>query len=533
MLIRISPDGRFVAFVALGPSGVKTVLYLRRLNSTESQPIAGTENAFAPFWSSDSRYIGFFADQKVKKVNVAGGAPQVLCATTSFANGTWNQDGVILFSDGSVIRRVSADGGEAAPVTKLDASPQDASHRWPSFLPDGRHFTYSILDLKQPEKHAIVAGSLDSSETIRLIDSESMAAYAPPGFLIFQRSGTLLAQPFDATRLRVTGDPILLAEGIAHVPRSGRAAFDVSQTGVLVYRTGQATAGASALSWFDRQGKPLGIVGEPGVYHQVRLSPDETRVAVARVDSTSSTWDIWTLDLSDNILTRLSFDPEHEQNPLWSHDGRSVAYVSQRMAKFDFFQKAVGGTTESILFESAEHPKYLDDLSPDGRFLLYNTTTILYAVPLDGDRQPVVLDQTPFKKGEARFSPDGKWVAYESNESGATELYVASFPKFDNRRQLTAHGGRSPRWRANGREVFYLTPDGRLMAVDVKTSPSITFGVPHVLFQTPLGNAYSPFDLYAVTRDGQRFLFPVAQRENALPRPITVVLNWTAGLKKP
>ena len=330
----------------------------------------------------------------------------------------------------------------------------------------------------------------------------------------------------------MTGDPVQLAEDVANVALSGRAAFDVSQTGVLVYRTGQPSGRTFALSWFDRKGNSLGIAGEPGPYTQVRLSPDDKRVAVARVDSKTNTWDIWNLELSNNILTRLTFDPAHEQNPAWPQDGRSVVYTSQRMGRFDFFQKAVGGTTESLLFESDDHPKYPDDFSSDGRFLLYHTQTVLYALPLTGDRKPIPLDQTPFKKGEARFSPDGRYVTYESNESGATQLYVASFPAFDDRRQLTAHGGAEPQWRSDGKELFYLTPDRKLMAVDVKTSPSLAFGVPHILFEVPLGNL-SSFDLYSVTRDGRRFLFPTLQRDTVPPRPITVVVNWNAGLKKP
>ena len=307
----------------------------------------------------------------------------------------------------------------------------------------------------------------------------------------------------------------------------------MSQTGVLVFRTGQPSGAMFALSWFDRRGKLLGTAGEPGPYKQIRLSPDDKRVAVSRVDSKTNTWDIWTLDLSNNIPTRLTFDPAIEQDPTWSHDGRSVAYVSQRMGKFDFFQKAAGGMTESILFESGDHRKTLDDASRDGRFLIFHTETVLYALPLIGDRKPIALDRTPFRKAEARFSPDGRWVMYQSNESGASEVYVASFPAFDDRRQLTAHGGADPQWRSDGKELFYLTPDFKLMAMDVKTSPSMEFGVPHALFQTPLvGNACCS-DRYGVTRDGQRFLFPTPWRDTAPPRLITVVVNWTAGLKKP
>jgi Tol biopolymer transport system component len=527
LLIRVSPDGRIVAFVAPASPGSRGVLWLRPLDSIDAQPIAGTEGAFAPFWSPDNRHIGFTADNKVKKVSVDGGPPQSLCATLGFANGTWNNDGLIVFSDGKILRRVSAAGGEPVAVTQLDQ--QEGNHRWPYFLPDGRHFLYTTFGL-QPDKHAIMIGSLDSPERIRLIDSESMAAYAPPGFLIFQRSGTLLAQPFDAKQLRLTGDPVRLAEDVANVALSGRAAFDVSHNGVLVYRTGQPGGRIVALTWYDRKGNALGTVGEPGPYTQLRLSPDDKRVAVSRLDPKIGTWDIWTLELANNIQTRLTFDPAHEQNPTWPPDGRSVVYTSQRMGRFDFFQKTVGGTTESNVFESEDRPKYSDDVSPDGRFLLYHTQTVLYALPLDGDRKPIALDRTPFKKGEARFSPDGRWVTYESSESGLTELYVASFPAFDQRWKLTAHGGAVPRWRSDGKELFYVSLDRKLMAVDVK--PSMEFGVPRLLFEAPLVNM-NGYDLYGVTRDGQRFLFPTFQRDTAPPRPITVVVNWTAALKKP
>jgi eukaryotic-like serine/threonine-protein kinase len=530
LLLAVSPDGRLITFAAPSASGSRNVLWLRPLSSNLAQPVAGTEGAFAPFWSPDSQYIGFVADGQVKKVSVTGGSPQTLFASQTFANGTWNREGVILFSNGNVLQRVSAAGGEPVAVTTLDKAQQETVHRWPYFLPDGRHFLYSTWSL-QPDKRAIVIGSLDSSERTRLISAESMAVYASPGFLIFQRAGTLFAQPFDAKRMRMTGEPVRLAEDVAYVPRSGRAAFDVSQTGVLVYRTGQPTRPTYALSWFHRSGKPLGTAGAPGPYNQIRLSADDNQVAIERMDPKTGTLDIWILELSNNILTRLTFDPAYDQDPTWSHDGRSMVYASQRMGKYDFFQKTVRGTAESLLHESDGQPQYPDDLSRDSRFLLYHTETVMYALPLKGDRKPMTLDRTPFKKDQARFSPDGQWVTYESGESGTTEVYVASFPAFDNRRQLTARGGAQPQWRSDGRELFYLTLDGKLMAMSVKPGPSIEFGVPRMLFQTPLVGNTCCLDLYGVTRDGERFLFPVLQPSKETLRPITVVVNWSTRMK--
>jgi eukaryotic-like serine/threonine-protein kinase len=532
-LLAVSPDGNLIAFVAPASSGSKSLLWLRPLDSSNAQPVPGTENAFAPFWSPDSRSIGFAASGLLKKVSVAGGPPQTLCATQTFANGAWNNDGVIVFSDSNILKRVSAAGGEPVALTQLDTSRQETQHRWPYFLPDGRHFLYSTWS-PEPDKRAIVIGALDSPERTSIMRAESMAEYAAPGFLIFQRAGTLLAQPFDAKRLRLTGDPVRLAEDVAFVPRTGRAAFDVSQTGVLVYRTGQSSGAMFALSWFDRRGKPLAAAGEPGPYRQIRLSPDDKRVAIERMDPKTGTTDIWILALSTNILTRVTFDPAHDQDPIWSEGGRSVVFGSQRTGKVDLFQKTVGGPAESILLKAGDDPIYPDDTSRDGRFLLYHTRTGLYALPLSqADRKPITLEQTSFRIDQARFSPDGRWVAFESDESGTKEIYVASFPAFDNRRQLTARGGAEPQWRSDEKELFYLTLDGKLMAIDVKIGSSIAFGAPHELFQTPLIGNTCCVDLYAATRDGQRFLFPTPYRDTAAPRPITVVVNWAAGLKKP
>jgi hypothetical protein len=410
--VTVSPDGRFLAFVARSGTNLN-VLWVRPLDSTVAKPLAGTEGAVQPFWSPDSRQIGFGADRKLKRIDVAGGPPQTVCDIPGFAGGTWNRDGVIVFSTNLVLNRVAAEGGEPVPITKLDQGRLETQHAWPSFLPDGRHFLY-LASSSDLGNRAIHIGSLESSERILLIPADSRAAYAPPGYLIFQRGEALMAQPFDPKRLQVSGDAMRLADDVAVSSGNGRAAFDVGDSGVMAYRIGGAS-GTSEIAWFDRMGKPLGPAGEPGLFGllgQIALSPDEKRIALARVDAKTQTYDIWVLELSSNILTRLTLDPANENDPAWSPDGRAVAFNSNRTGKNDFYQRTLGGSSDTLIFESPDSPKYVDDWSRDGRFLLYragNERTI-FALPMTGERTPIPLMQTPFTKDEAHFFPtDGGW----------------------------------------------------------------------------------------------------------------------------
>ncbi|MDA2927154.1 protein kinase [Acidobacteria bacterium AH-259-G07] len=520
----ISPDGRLLAFT--GASEGKELLWVRPMDSLGAQPLPGTEEAYSPFWSPDSRFIGFFAGGKLKKVEASGGPVLTLCDAPSSRGGTWNGNGVIVFAptptDG--LYRVPESGGEATPVTTLEKSAGERTHRWPHFLPDGHHFLYAV-DAEQSGQSGIYLGSLDSKEVTRLLDDYSSPGYTPPGYLLFVRQGTLMAQPFDTKDLTITNQAFPVAEQQVGF-LLGR--FSASQNGALAYFA--STSANSQLVWFDRQGKQLGRVGEPGEYVQIVLSPDEKRVAVALVDPQSGNADIWLVELSSSIFSRFTFDPSRDGDPVWSPDGRQLVFQSARKGRPDLFQKLVGGGQEEVLFESNEN-KYPEDWSSDGRFIVFisiNGRTV-HALPLSGDQEPMRVLETPFDKDEFHFSPDGRWIAYNSDESGRWEVYVASFPDFTEKRQVSNSGGVQALWRKDGKELFYLGLDGKLRAVAVKAGSSLETGIPQVLFETKV--RVSPiWDQYCVTGDGQRFL--INEPAEDVSSPITVVLNWTAELNQ-
>jgi Tol biopolymer transport system component len=349
--------------------------------------------------------------------------------------------------------------------------------------------------------------------------------------LLFQRLGALMAQRFDADRLRVIGEPARIATDVAFNRVSGRAAFAAAGD-VLAYRT-SGPGQSSRIGWFDRSGKPLGQVGQEGIFgpaSQIVLSPDETKVAVTRLDQQAAAYDVWVLELSSGVFTRLTLDPANDNDPAWSPDSRAVAFNSNRKGSNDFYQRMLGGSDDSVIFESADPSKFVGDWSGDGQYLLYHSDSsqTIFALPMSGERKPIPLNQTPYAKNAPHFSPDGRWIAYQTDESGAPEVFVASFPDFADKRQVSLGGGGAPRWRADGQELFYLSPDGKLMAVAISWAPTPAFAAPTVLFQTPIQTPNLNLDQYAVSRDGQRFL--VLSTEDTAPVPITVVLNWRAGL---
>jgi len=535
----VSPDGRRV--VLPGTSEGKTQLWVHALDSLSAQPLAGTEEATAPFWSPDSRFIGFFSSGKLKKIEAAGGPVQTLCDALVGSRGACSPDNVIIFAHNSdALYRVSAAGGAPAPVTALDASRKETAHVCPKFLPDGRHFIY-LAASAQRENSGIYVGSLDSKETKLLVNAYQGAAYAPPGYLLFMRERTLMAQGFDANRLELRGEPFPVAEQVelqsSAEPRF--AFFSVSETGVLVYRSG--TSRNSQLTWFDRSGKQLGTVGPPGAYGNPSLSPDEKRVAVQRgeLPGQGGSPDIWLIETGPRGATeRFTFDPATETNPLWSPDGSRIVFSSNRDGPLNLYQKAVGGAGgDGALFKS-DNIKVPFDWSRDGRFLLYaeadpKMRQDIWVLPLSEGQKPFPFLQTEFIETHAQFSPDGKWIAYSSNESGTWQVYVRSFPDRGGKWPVSTSGGVQPRWRRDGRELFYISADKKLMAVDVK-SDGATFeaGVPKALFDVRvLGVLPGPMLWYTVSKDGQRFLV-VTNLEEATAPPTTVVLNWTADLKR-
>jgi Tol biopolymer transport system component len=442
---------------------------------------------------------------------------------------------VILFSrdNGSGLFRVSAAGGAITPVITVDASHSQIRYFWPRFLPDGKHFLYLAWG---STAEGIYIGSLDSKESKLLVQSVASAMYAPPGYLLFLRAGgALMAQPFDIEKLQLSGEPSQVAEEVGYNPSTGRAFFSVSNNGVLVYRSNILRN--SQLTWFDRSGKQLGTVGTPGLMLTPSLSPDEKQVAILRGDLTSAS-DIWLVDLSRESSSRFTFDPAMDTHPVWSPDGSRIVFSSGRAGPDDLYWKPSNGAgTEELLFKSVNR-KVPSDWSSDGRFVLYSETTTnnssdIWALPLFGDKQPIPIVQSSFGEGQAKFSPDGRWIVYVSNESGTPQVYVQNFPDAGRKLMVSINGGFEPRWRRDGKELFYLGTDNKVMVVQVKTNGNdFEAGTPSPLFQANL-TLFVPVGGSAgeVTHDGQRFLINVLVEETS-SSPAVVVQNWTASLKK-
>jgi eukaryotic-like serine/threonine-protein kinase len=521
LLLAISPDGRSIVF---DRAEGKAQLWIRPLDSEEPRPLPGTENGFLPFWSVDSRSLAFFANGKLKRIDLAGGPAQVLADASSGRGGAWNLDGAIIFSGTSSgpLSRISRDG-TSGMATRLEKD--QGSHRYPQFLPDGRHFLY--LALGKPEVSGVYVGSLDSMESKRIVSSDAQAIYAPPGYLLFLRQGTLLAQPFDVKRLQLTGEPRPLAE---HVATTFTGLMVVSAAnGTVAYRT---SAGDDArLTWMDRAGKEVGTFGPVGPWGPVDLSPDETRVVTQKPEG--GNMDLWMIEVARGVATRLTSNPADDEWPTWSPDGTKIAFDSNRKGAFDLYQLAIGEIgKETTLLESTQ-TKGVAAWSRDGRFLLFTEKdekigSKLWALPLFGQAQRRLAVQRDFEQFTGSLSPDSQWIVYESTDSGRPEIYVKRFSESGERSQISLDGGGDPRWRADGKEIFYISPDGALRAVAVSITDGgkqIAPAKPTVLFQTNLTVGGGKEHGYAVSRDGQRFLLPIPIEKRA--PPITILLNWT------
>jgi Tol biopolymer transport system component len=541
--LALSPDGRRLVFTAQGPDG-HLMLWVRALDGLTTQPLAGTDGAFYPFWSPNSDAIGFFAGGALKKIDIAGGSPIVLCETPRpsilAAGGSWNRDDVILFAQATApIYRVPAVGGTPVPATTLDEQAGETQHWAPFFLPDGRHFLYFAAGSKSggpDEPNGVYVASLDSLDRKLLFPGGSNAKYAA-GQLIFPRERTLVAQAFDPDRLELSGDTVPIADQIAVGGLSGRTgAFSVSQTGVLAY---QAASGEvhSQLIWFDRAGNQIGTVGNQADYGDVELSPDREQAAVSVLDPTKRTRDIYIVDVSRGARTRFTVDPTDEQTSIWSPDGTRLLFNARTKGYFDLYEKDASGVTDEQVLLADTRNKTPVSWSPDGQFVLYSTGAFvvgnsdLWLLPTAASQKPTPFLQTPFNETYGRFSPDGRWVAYVSNETGSSELYVTHFPGPKGKWPISTDGGNYPRWRSDGRELYYIARDGKLMAAAVNGQGQ-EFEVSGVrpLFEvrTNAGGRY-PFD---VSADGQRFLVNTIIEATAQP-PITLVVNWASALRTP
>ena len=518
--LAISPDGATVAYVATaeGNNG----LWIRSLDGTSARLLPGTEGAYSPFWSPDSKSIGFFAEGKLHRVDLAGGMPTAICDLGLGRGGAWTNDGRIIFATfGSPLLQVPASGGTVSRLTKFASG--DAAHYWPQALPGG-----NVLYLAQsslPDQTGVYAASLSNPDRrVRLVNVDFNAVYAS-GYLLWMRGTTLVAQPFDPIHLKLSGDPRPVADPVGRSAITGRVNVSASIHGLLLY----STSGSNQLTWLDRGGKPLGTLAEPNDYVIFRISPNGHRVAAAIGGPTRA--DLWLLDIARNVATRFTFSHNGHSNPVWAPDGGILMF----RAGNGLFRKDASGAGEEQRVLPSTALQLPTSWSRDGRFVLLDqaapgTPLSIWSLPVtqDGEAagEPRRYLDTPLGGTNGEFIPeaDPRWVAYQSNESGQPELYVQAFPVPHGKFQISAGGGRFPRWGPGGREVFYVSLDDKLMAVDLKfRADSVEPSAPHELF--PLPTPTINFIPYDVTADGQRFL---VQAPSVQPAPLTVIVNWPA-----
>jgi Tol biopolymer transport system component len=515
------------------------------------EPLPETEGGISPFWSPDSRFVGFFSpgDGTLKKIAIAGGPARTICVAQVDGVPSWGRDGTILFTkflDG--IFRVSAEGGEPTRVTQVDKGRRELNHYWPEFLPDGRHFLYMATGLEESGLRAtpsVYIASLDSPEATLLTRVHSRMSYVEPGYLLFVENGGLLAQRFDATRMQRVGEPTQIADGIAYVRAVGNGSFSASSNGVLAY---QSAGNESQVVWADRRGNITETGWPRQNYGSFRFSPNGERVAVDVVDPRTGAADIWLYDTARGAPVRFTSDPSDESEPVWSPDGSRILMRMSRggpaslkigSAAPNLYAKTISTGTEELI-ASDRGPLGGGDWSRDGRWIAYTRNTQqtgldLWLLPLTDGRKPQPFSAERFDEGGATFSPDSQWLAFVSTEAGSPEVYVAPVERPGERMRISIGGGTTPRWRRDGTELFYATPDGRaILRVPIQLGATLKAGAPARLFSIP-ASAAARFArrniIYDVTPDGQRFLINVSAEEPSSSR-ITVILNWMSALNK-
>jgi serine/threonine protein kinase/Tol biopolymer transport system component len=536
--LSVSPDGTKLAFFT-GTLTSGTQLWIRALDSPTAQALPGTEGGGQPFWSPDSQFVGFFAYGSLKKIAISGGPPQILAearvvnvAGASNAGGTWNREGVILFtSDDSTIHRVSESGGASSPVTTLDKSRAEIVHLWPQFLPDGKHFLFFAFGSGTQTgagNSRIYASSLDSKDKKLILSSNTSAVYVLPGYLLFTRQGTLMAQPFDAARLELEGEPVPVAQGIQFGALVARGAFSASDNGVLAYRSG-GTAPPLTLVWVSRNGTEQGLSAPAHNYVLPRLSPDGHRVAAGIEEAENQ---IWLYDLSRDALTRLTFEGKTNVDPIWTPDGKRIVFKGEK--DHIFWQAADGsGAAEDLISGELSPNNVPGSMSPDGQELALvedRAVRKIWIMPLK-DRIPHMFDDSPQYETSPEFSPDGRWIVYASNESGRYEIYVRPYPGPGGKWQISTEGGTEPVWNPKGRELFFRNGQ-KMMAVNYTAQPMFSADKPKMLFEGSYVLTPRSFPDYDVSPDGQRFLMLKAPEQAQAPAPINVVLNWYEELKQ-
>jgi Tol biopolymer transport system component len=523
----ISPDGTRVVFAA------GKALFVRRLEALAAERLPATEGAAFPFWAPDSTNIGFFADHKLKKIDIGGGPAVTICDAPDGRGGAWNRTGVIVFAPVPVggLQQVSAAGGTPTPVTTLDSAAHATAHRWPQFLPDGAHFLY--LNVTATGSNGIFVTSLGSKTSTALVSTNARAEYAVPDALLFVRGNTLMRQPFDTAALRLVGDPAPIAEDVARVVPDV-AAFSVSHTGVLVYSTGQA-ASDRRLVWVDRRGGATPVALAPGAYADPALSPDGRQIALTVADATGA--HIWVYDIARGTLGKRTFET-NDNFPIWSRDGTFLTFTRGRPPSIvgPLMRVRADGTGSAEPFVTDAQLaglKIATSWSPDGQLLAIQSGSDVVVRDAEGVVHPTLT--TGAYEREGRFAPNGRWLAYRSDETGREEVYVQSYPPGNGRWQISTDGGAQAMWAANGRELSYQSGN-RMMVVDVDLSATLKAGTPRLLFEMPLPER----DLgdpgrYGVTADAKRFLVltSVTGDKGIAPTPpLTVVLNYAQTFKR-
>ena len=526
----IAPNGHTVAVVGYSEAERKNVIWLYEVGAQSAKILPDTEGANFPFWSPEGNTVAFFADGKLKRVDIAGGPPRVLCDAPSGRGGTWSQDGVILFTPsgqlGDGIHRIAANGGPESPVSLADVEHGENTRRWPQFLPDGRHYLYLAGSINgRTETDGVYVGALDSQERKFVAKSLANASYVAPGYLLAYREKTLFAQKFDAGKLELSGEAVPLVTDVQYLGRILYAVYAASSTDALVSQNSSAVS-LSRLVWHDREGKEIGTVSKPDVYLNVTLSPDGKSAAVDKEDIATADTDLWLLDLQSGSQKRLTFEPGVDALASWRPDGKQVVFTSSRGQLFDLYIKDVNAGEPETQLLKEKVDLYPTDWSRDGKTILYLCGLDVCKLAMPEGKSSVFMKATALLKNP-HFSPDGRWVAYASNESGKWEMYVTSFPDAKAKWQVSNGGGEQPRWRADGKELFYLSADGKMMAAPVKEGANFDAGTPVALFQANARElvATSEQMMYDVSTDGQRFLVNT-QVKNPEARPMSVVLNW-------
>jgi Tol biopolymer transport system component len=526
----MSPDGRQIAFVAEDPNG-NQMLWLRPLDSLLARPLPGTDNATSPFWSPDSSRIAFVARGELKVITPGSGLPRVIASPASNTSGAWNSDDVILFTPSpfSPLHRVPAAGGTPEPVTRLERTRAEILHRNPFFLPGGQHFLYVAVSAPEGETagaRGLYVGALGGGEATRVFENGSIAKYAD-GRLLFVRDNRLLAQAFDTRTFTPSGEPAVVAEQIELIgPSSG--AFTVSAAGVLAYQ--RSSGPGSQLVWFARDGRQLGALGEPGRYGDLELSPDGSQALVSLLDPTINTRDLWMIDVERGVRTKFTFDRADEVSPIWAPDGTRVAFTSNREGHFDLYQKAASGIGSEVLVLADDNEKYPTAWLPNRNAIMFWTFdengTRLSLASLEGEEAPeTVLDGSV---NQGRLSPDGRWLAYYSGQSGRLEVYVVPYPEASDRWQVSINGGSYPRWTRGGREILFAGPDNRLMSVAVEPRGNrLSVQTPVPLFDV---RPVTPRSFFAPAPEGDRVLVNM-QQSDSRSTSITVVQSWSAALR--